>query len=383
MIKPSKFIEADYLFIFLDYLRCAWDEDYRLVHRERLRRVLERTRKEGVNKINPFAYLSSGDDITHFHLNPKTPWRWKVEDGKRIWDLQKWQRRYWFLFRDFNKLCAECGTYPQWQVTEWGYGFAPFESNEQGIKSFWDKKALRYQIRYARKILRITKRIIRRKLDPDFIPRWTPMNESRNPWKYGNAEKRHEFAHVLAEWHQDIFEAVKKKGLSDIEHLMIDCTLAERPIAHLVTWMPSEKACHICKQEWDNWNNKEYGRKLRVVVHQKSIVDDVPQEAGTFLRSWGHKKTSEDGSSNKKCKGPRFLGTNYRVGNPKQVYEYCKHVFTMAKSINAEWHHGLFPMETSEKTPDERGLQQAYTVEKIHWRRFKEAIRAEKEVYGE
>lgn len=381
-MKPSKYIEGDLIFIFLDYLRTAWDEDYRLINRARIKQVLLKLRSLGIDRINPFAYLADGK-ADHKYLNPKTPWKCKEKNGRYKYNTKKWQKRYFFLLKDFDKICKETEQHPQWQLYPYGYGFEPFRSNKQSIKDFWDLNALKYQKKFGRRVLRITKRILD---NPDFATVVTLMNEPRNQWKNAHNEVqkqlRHMMAHILADWHYEMFEFLKKKKLTNINHLYVDIHLAERPVSHLVTHMEKNAKCEVCGEYWHNWNNPEYGRKLMPVKHSVSIKEDRPDQAETFLHSWKHLKTSEDGSHNPKCRGPKFEGSHFRVGDADQVHELLIHDFSIAKEIGAVRIHGLFPMGTSVWTPDERGLQQAYSVDKIDWTRFDAAGGAEREIWG-
>lgn len=380
-MTKSKYIEGDLIFIFFDFLRNCWKEKYRLYHRERIKAVILKLVDDYyITKLNVMAYIGNKE---HKYLRLKTPWIHPQGE----WDFTKWKKRYWFLVRDFVKMCAECGAYPQWQAILYGYGFEPFEHNKQGITDFFDHWAWKYQKEYIRYLVATTKRIINKKLDPDWIPVITLMNEPRNKWKNAHTEEqkqlRHQRAHDLADWHYEAFQKLREKGLTDIEHLYVDITLAERPVSNLVTLMPKNAQCEVCGLYWRNWNNPEYGRKLMPVKHSVSIKEDRPDQAETFLHSWKHLKTSEDGSHNPKCRGPKFEGSHFRVGDADQVHELLIHDFGIAKEIGARRIHGLFPMETSEPTPfEETQLQQAYIVNKIQWDRFAAARDAEREIWG-
>ena len=377
-LKPQiKLMDADFLGIFLDFLNSAWEFKDQAEAEKRIVDVLIEIRRHRFYRLSFFMWVCDGKG-EHAHLNWKTPYVWeKPLVGKRKFYLDEWEGRYWELFERFiwlmrlvrDKNNRHSWLHPAPQVNMDRYDYYPFEHNHNGVKRFWTKEALPFQMALAIKALEIVKKVYGK----NYQPYWKPINE---PIHGGDHDK----GHIIAEWHRDMWFAVKE--LSDLRHLIIDKSHSEYALAQLVRHS-GDGNCHHCGKPWDN--KKEYDRLLIPEEHGVSILENLKERNfPAFLGSaWWRSKWSEDCGGGPNAKGPVFIGDpQYRVGNAVQVKEMLLNAWSRCKrhSRRKEFIWGCFPMGGGFKKVNGRVIEY-YHKDLIVWSRPKAAIEAYEEVH--
>jgi len=113
---------------------------------------IEIRKKTGIWRITMFPYSHEPGGFYNMYAP------WMHENGQ--WDLTRLDPQWWKEIRRVLRICKRAGVRPVWVLIPGKYGSLPFLSNAQGIHGLWDPEAAKYQLRYIRKLLAVSDRII-------------------------------------------------------------------------------------------------------------------------------------------------------------------------------------------------------------------------------
>ena len=216
MTPKIKNLHADYLGGFLWFIFLWWNPLTRPLAIKWMKHTLIKTRKKGASKI---AYFLMANE----HYSRMIPWKYFKKDGKWVVDLSEYNPKWWKGYRQWLKLIKltgydkRCNNYDADEILDPlgclfmnRYNEWIFRQNVNDVHGLYDPNALKYQTRFARKILTVNHEI----LSADYIPSMRFLNEP----DHGGQDKP---GHTIADWHRDMYLAVR--DLLELENTYIDC----------------------------------------------------------------------------------------------------------------------------------------------------------------
>lgn len=357
-----KFFHLDALGIFLDILE---HEDF-----DRVEEVISKASFYGCSACSFFMWL---DDNKPEHRNLKGKIPWKISNNKVDFDKpdNDW---YWPLYRRFLEMLKKYNIQPLPQAFMWKYTFYHFENNSNGIKSFFDQPALKYQKWMAWRTLVEQERL-------GIKPRIKFINEPNHGGRCEGPGR----GHWIANWHRDMWEHARDKGLmTKLEDLVIDISESEFASAQLVWHSGDHVRCTKCGvYEWDN--KEEYDRNALREQHGVSIITDLERDHVSLdvfiknLHNW-QIKWSEDGSRYGNI--VPVPGLPWRQGDALQVYEMLKKAWGDCEASTRKKHlyWGIHPKECLRIVNDI--FVDYWDAQIINWDRFLSADVAHAEIFG-
>ena len=364
MAKPKiQNLHYDHLGMFLWFLRVAWNPITRPYWIWQAKRTFTKMKEYRGYACSFFMWLSDGNPIEHRHLNQKTPW---VFENKKF-NLDKWNERYWELFRIFITMHKKNGIRPIPCVLMDRYCYAPFFNNHQGFRGFWTDEAFKYQ----RDLVERTLIEIKGVYSADYKPHIKLVNEAAH---WGD----HGLFHTIGDWHVKMWEEVVKKH-TRLDHLVIDGSHCEAPFGEF----DYPKDCQFCGRPM---GNTEYvdGKKRKFLPEYHGLSTKLSFERlwacnpGVFgSLNWKQVKGSEDGAGKNGELGANPWG-DFRIGTAQQIKEAVKYVWQNTDFRDGPARKtgiiGMFPMETFDVVNGQY-LEQ-YTVNRIDWERYKKVREA-------
>ena len=322
-MKPAiKNFHSDALGMFLYFMRAAWNPIGRQRVVDDTRRVVEKMRQYRCSHINFFMWLSDNDP-EHVPLNGRTPYK---KSGKKF-DLDRWNNKYWGLFRTFLEICRDAGITPIPTPLMDRYCYYPYDHNKQGVSGFWSEGVKKYHNKLMTELCLSFWEVY----GPMYNPCIDPINEAMHG---GNHNK----FHIIGHWFRDMWEDVLKH-FTVLENYYIDGSHCEAGLGEF----DKRKDCQFCGMPMGNNKYLKSGRR-RVVpeYHGFSIKENLtPSKWEPFVGSaWLLGKFSEDCGGGPLAEGYEISG--FRFGTAAQNKELVKQMWT---DVGDRAIFGLFPGE--------------------------------------
>jgi len=348
----------------------AWDPKCQRDIEEAALQTAIKSRMYGMSEIDGFLWLCDGK-ASHNALSWKAPWVWFEKDGKRVFDLDRHEPRFFELYDRMLVILQAAGQdFGPHGTMRPGYCKYPFENNVNGIRGFNDPKAVEYQVKLTRKICELHKA----RYGASHKVWWKPYNEPN----HGGKVKAY---HEIMKFHQRIWEEALI-DYTDLRHVVVDMTLCEGGIGELREYHACSKPGPYCFG--NGWHGKnEYDRLAVQERHGFSTKTDFVNafsSAKNFLRSQNKvaKYTEDAGGQAMDGLGVEF--GPWKWGNAEQQYEMAKYLWEQAERYNKRIIYGTFSVETL--TMKNGMYWPDYRVENIDWSRPEAIQRAWHEVYG-
>ena len=331
--------------------------------------VLIELRKRRFKYADGFGWISNGKK-EHKHLNYKAPWAWLYKDGKRVFDLTKWDERYWELFERFLRIFKNVGV--EWIMCLFMremYCCLPFDKNVNGVCGFWSPEARPYQIAYARKVCETYKKVY----GTNYKPTIKIANEMMHR---GKCQKFHD----IMEFHADIFF----DGLCDfitLNETIADYTGSEGCGAELlelgkVGSCPKPSCCYNLQHRHGKVGQ---GRKIWFEQHGVSTLTDAirnkPKQSGGRPKQ---RLTEDAGGYAKDGKGIKW--GNFVWGDATDTHEMATYIFTEFKKVGKHGAIAILPASCL-KLNAEGVVYFDFHVDAIDWTRFDMAQQSYETVY--
>jgi len=374
---------AGMLGFFLSFIRQAWNPKDQMKTVEEHQAVFSELARRGYKYVDWFMWLCD-NKYEHKYLNDKTPfYQYKNAVGKRMFDLMKWDERFWELFEIFIKLHKQFNLVPVPQILMARYCDYPFENNRNKVRGFWDKTARDVQYDLIDKTVSIVKGIVGK----DFLVKF--VNEPQ----HGGSDSRF---HTIAEWHHDMFWHGLCKhfdtGEEALSHLVIDNSGSEAGQLLLVWHHGGEdgQRCPKCGKLFKDifgYSTEEWMGRLRIgEQHTVSIVDDLEAGHNSLRKFFGSANRKvrwhEDGGASD-CSKAHGYHNGYCFANAEEYGKMCAKVWKM----QAERGRGkicyicIFPAETLFYI--DKVFLETYRVDTINWDRFDEMVKMHKKYLGD
>jgi len=365
--------------MFISFYREAWKKENQEKAEEDIVQVLGRFAIRDI-KYSDFFMWCLDNKPEHAPINDKGPYHQFIKDGKRTFDLSKWDERYWELFERFVYLHSLFGIIPVPQMFMDRYCDYAFKNNVNGVRAkILSNEALPYCYRLSDKTLEIVFKY--------FNEIWVKfINEPR----HGNDEQ----FHMVAVWHRKMFDNSLKKYFDHREDalasLITDNSGSEGG-QMLLVWHAegNEMKCPKCKrllsELFPDLMPEKWMRRLRTgEQHSTTMIPDFEKDHNSmeaFFRSANRKcRWHEDGSYNEDAKGVKF--GPFQLADAKQYGQTCDFAWSkqVAEGKGRKNYMVIFPLETLLFI--DGVFYETYNKDIILWDRYDEMYKAHMKNFG-
>jgi len=341
--------------------------------KEKWNQTLERYRKLGVGRIKFFVWCADPHP-TNKYIKDICPYL-KIDEDSWIYDLSRWDERWFESYIAFLKLLKEKDLKPLVCAFMARYGDTPFKvgHNVNSVSGIYDKEARKYQIKLINRLLRIERNIF----GEDHEIHFEIMNEPHH-------DGTDRTVHAVADFHRDIYLQSNLKDEVKLINLYLDCH-NEASLAHF-----TGSVCPKCGYQFDFIGKPK--RQVQVIEHGYSIPENLDERFDAFLLSgWNPPSClwlGGDGGSGDKmglAKGYALYNSGgkiiWRQGDANQIYQLCYEALKKAIEKKKEIGFQLAHFETLQKDR-EWPLREDFSEERILWARVKAMTKAVNDVLG-
>lgn len=360
---------------FMSFMRQAWKKKNQLKAEEDVVEVLAEMAKRDIKYMDFFMWLCD-NKFEHKPVNDKTPYRqFKNKLGKRMFDLDDWDERYWELFDRFIYMCSKFGIIPIPQLFMARYCDYPFQNNINGVRGgVLDPSAIPYECALGDRTFEILKKYFNE-----------TMCKFVNEAMHGGSDSAF---HQIADWHRDMFWGFMRRHFDTKEKalgsLVIDQSLSEAGQGHLA-WHSGEQVCPKCHTY--RWDSQEWMDRLRIgETHGCSTIEGFYSGHKDLSKFWTsanrRSRWHEDGGAS--CLGHGFKAQWSKVcfANAEEYGIACDHVWEMqvTRGRGKKAYMCIFPCETLEYI--DGVFYVTYKVSTVDWTRFDAMLTAHIKHFG-
>ena len=383
-----KYLSLDGMGIFLWFQMGWWNKDTRQQRIEEARETLEWFAKKGITTIDYFAWLFTDTwDNAHFaHLHPYA----RTKKPGRPFQLNRIRTKWLRSIHAWNDVLLQSGCRGRRCDNMARYCYVPFQAgrNVNGVRGFFDKRALQYQVALGLEINRIEYEVY----GAFNLLSWRGLNEPSHHeilpgFDYtGYAGRLDGGLHAIHDWLRDYYEEAMS-GYVGVNRVVVDTSLCEaNPFI-------AEEPCPKCTTRTlgnDKYLTATGKRQYQLVNHGYSVPKNVGPGYDIWLGGnfppphvhwWGGDGGA--GAFKELAKGHKLYDPEGRLiwaqGDPQQTRQLCNKIFQPAAAKGRLSGYQITCFETLQGWP----WIENFKLSEIHRGRINAAVNAYKTAYGD